>query len=267
MPLDGVRVLGTTGPLVVLLPGGAAATDGFFPGLPEGLVADPGCRVVLHDRPGTGDAATGGTLAGAAAHLKELVDELGGPAVVVGQSLGGAVAVLLARDHPESVAGLVLLDPTPVNDPASCVRIERMMTVLDALARVPLLGRGLGAALRAAAARRGRALRLRPDCAAAYARISDIDVPQLARATRGLADLSRGLREADLPRVPTVVATADRPEGHAVRAAHDRLATAFGGTTVTWPGADHAVHLTHPDETLGVVRDLVRRVSAGTAPR
>ncbi|WUL55635.1 hypothetical protein OHS58_19885 [Amycolatopsis sp. NBC_00348] len=47
---------------------------------------------------------------------------------------------------------------------------------------------------------------------------------------------------------------------HAVRRAHDRLATALGADVVSWPGATHSVHLDHPDEVLATVRDLVTRV-------
>lgn len=265
MPTAGVQMVGHTGRPVLLLPGGAEACDGFFPGLPEGLVADPGCRVVVHDRPGTGTSAEQGTLAGAASHLKAVVDELGcGPVVVVGQSLGGAVATLLARDHPEVVAGLVLLDPTPINDPASCARIARTTRLLERAASTPVLGRVVTGGFRATLARQRRRLRLRPDCDAAHARISDLDVPKLARAVDGIVDVSAGVREADLPRIPSVVVTADRKPGDAVHEARVRLADALGGSLVSWPGATHNLHLTHPDETLRIVRELVGRVAAAT---
>ena len=45
--------------------------------------------------------------------------------------------------------------------------------------------------------------------------------------------------------------------------AHQRLATAIAAPLVSWPGAEHQVHLTHPDEVLEVCRDIVRRVSPG----
>ena len=63
------------------------------------------------DRPGTGLAQDRGaaTLPSGAAAAAEVVRSLGaGPAVVVGQSLGGAVALQLATDFPQLVAGLVL---------------------------------------------------------------------------------------------------------------------------------------------------------------
>ncbi|WP_284741386.1 alpha/beta fold hydrolase [Amycolatopsis sp. RTGN1] len=262
MEIDGVRVHGESGQPVLLLPGGAEACDGFFPGLVEGLVADPGCRVIVHDRPGTGTAADG-TLAGAADHLSTLIDRLGcGPVVVVGQSLGGAVGVLLARDHPDQVAGLVLLDPTVINEPRTCAVLERMTRVLGTAAAVPGLRSVLARLLRASVVRSTRRQRLRPDCEAAHLRMANLDIPMLARAVRGITELSRGFREADLPRVPSVVVTADRKPDTAMRRGHTRLAAALGGEVVCWPGATHGVHLDHPDETLATVRDLVTRVSS-----
>jgi len=54
MLTDDVEIHGSSGPPVLLLPGGAEACDGFFPGIVDGLTEHPGCRVIVHDRPGTG---------------------------------------------------------------------------------------------------------------------------------------------------------------------------------------------------------------------
>jgi pimeloyl-ACP methyl ester carboxylesterase len=71
-------------------------------------------RVVAVDRPGSGYSvrAPGASAAlGAQADvLAALIDELGlGRPLVVGHSLGGAVALALAQRHPDHVAGLLLL--------------------------------------------------------------------------------------------------------------------------------------------------------------
>jgi pimeloyl-ACP methyl ester carboxylesterase len=120
-----MRIVGSGGPVVVLLPGGAESAEGFAPALVEGLVADPGCRVVLWDRPRGGSL----TRAPAAVH-RMLADHDLGPAVLVGQSLGGAVAAMTACAHPGDVAGLVLLDPTPVNDNVAAIQIEGVANLM-----------------------------------------------------------------------------------------------------------------------------------------
>jgi pimeloyl-ACP methyl ester carboxylesterase len=254
-----LRIHGDDGPPVLLLPGGAEACEGFFPGLVEGLVADPGCRVIVHDRPGTGSSPEPGALADAADHLHALVAGIGtGPVVVVGQSLGGAVAALFAAAHPADVAGLVLLDPTPVNDPDLCAQVERRAATTARLAGIPVLGPAL---LRGALALTGRRMRrgMRPDCAAALDRTLRMDVGQLARAVVGLTGVGRRWRDDALPRVPAVVVTADRAPSSPVRRAHERLAAALGAPTLSWPRAGHSVHLDHPDEVLAAARDVVRR--------
>jgi pimeloyl-ACP methyl ester carboxylesterase len=73
-------------------------------------------RVVVVDRPGSGystrDPATPADLSTQATAIAALIRTLGlGPAFVVGHSLGGAIALALALDHPQEVAGLALLAP------------------------------------------------------------------------------------------------------------------------------------------------------------
>ena len=73
-------------------------------------------RVILVDRPGSGysvsDALVQPSLADQARSLAGLVDALRlDRPVVVGHSLGGALALMLAIQHPERVGGLALLSP------------------------------------------------------------------------------------------------------------------------------------------------------------
>jgi pimeloyl-ACP methyl ester carboxylesterase len=73
-------------------------------------------RVVVVDRPGSGYSTrapeTPADLSTQAASMSALLRTLGaGPAWVVGHSLGGAVALTLALEHPQQVAGLALLAP------------------------------------------------------------------------------------------------------------------------------------------------------------
>jgi pimeloyl-ACP methyl ester carboxylesterase len=79
-------------------------------------------RVVAVDRPGSGFSTrpegTPADLSTQAAALAALIDQLGlDKPLVVGHSLGGAVALTLALEYPDKVAGLALLAPlTHVRD-------------------------------------------------------------------------------------------------------------------------------------------------------
>lgn len=71
-------------------------------------------RVLAYDRAGIGvsDPTSPLTLAAQVDDLTEVLRQAGnGPCVVVGHSWGGLLAQLVALDHPDLVAGLVLVDP------------------------------------------------------------------------------------------------------------------------------------------------------------
>ena len=85
-----------------------------------GPVVEAGFRVATTELRGHGDSdATFSSYddQAAASDLVALVEELGGPAVVVGHSMGAVAAVSAAAARPELVSGLVLVGPF-VRDPA-----------------------------------------------------------------------------------------------------------------------------------------------------
>ena len=76
-------------------------------------------RACVYDRAGLGGSDPGpkaATYQGTVDDLHALLRRahVAGPYLLVGHSLGGLLARLYAHDHPEAVAGLVLLDGTPV---------------------------------------------------------------------------------------------------------------------------------------------------------
>jgi pimeloyl-ACP methyl ester carboxylesterase len=80
-------------------------------------------RVCSYDRPGTGTSdppTSTQTFATQAKDLHALLTTVGepGPYVVVGHSFGGVEAVTFASLYPTEVAGLVLVDTSPVTWPA-----------------------------------------------------------------------------------------------------------------------------------------------------
>ena len=53
------------------------------------------------------------------------------PIIFVGQSLGGILARLYVHKYPDSVAGMILLDPTDENDLVFNTKVNRWITVRE----------------------------------------------------------------------------------------------------------------------------------------
>lgn len=119
---DGGRIaydLNGHGPLIVLVPGMADLRSSYRFLAPTLVAA--GYRVATTDLRGHGDSDTSFTEYGDAAtadDIAALISELGGPAVVVGNSLAAGAAVVAAADHPELISGLVLVGPFVRNQPS-----------------------------------------------------------------------------------------------------------------------------------------------------
>jgi pimeloyl-ACP methyl ester carboxylesterase len=99
---------------IVLIHGLSGQMRNFAADLVDRVAANH--RVILVDRPGSGYSAplANGTnsLAGQAGVIAGLIDALDLDApLIVGHSLGGAVALTLALDHPDRVGALALIAP------------------------------------------------------------------------------------------------------------------------------------------------------------
>lgn len=101
------------GPPIVLLHGLGATLRNFDYGVADALAADH--RVIVMDRPGSGYSEVLGGQMGVldqAAVVASFIDALGlERPLLVGHSLGGAIALGVATHHPEVVGGLALLAP------------------------------------------------------------------------------------------------------------------------------------------------------------
>jgi pimeloyl-ACP methyl ester carboxylesterase len=106
----------------------------------DDVIASLGDRVntVTYDLPGFGTRArsvadpSGLSLEAIAAEAGEIVEEIGTPVVVVGQSMGSQVAELVASAHDEQVVGLVLLTPVPLGGTRlPAVEVEPFRTPAD----------------------------------------------------------------------------------------------------------------------------------------
>ena len=109
-----------SGPLVLLVPGMGDLRSGYRFLTPVLVAA--GYTVATMDLRGQGDSDTGFSSYGdpeASDDIVAVIDQLGTPATIVGNSLAGGAAVLVAADHPAKVTGLVLVGPFVRQPPAS----------------------------------------------------------------------------------------------------------------------------------------------------
>ncbi|MCL3861130.1 alpha/beta fold hydrolase [Actinotalea sp. K2] len=123
-----------TGPLLVLVPGmGDLRSSYRF--LAPALV-EAGYRVATTDLRGHGDSDPTFSAYGdveTASDISALITELGGSAVVVGNSLAAGAGVILAADHPTQVDGLVLVGPFVRNPPTSALMMALFRTMMAPL--------------------------------------------------------------------------------------------------------------------------------------
>jgi pimeloyl-ACP methyl ester carboxylesterase len=255
----GVTVYGDAGIAIVPLPGGAARCADYFPDLLDSL---PDHRVVVYDRLGTGSSRTTQpvSLRSWSQDTITVLDALGiERALMVGHSLGGAVALHVLLDQPDRVAAALLLDPTTINDPKSCARGARGAALLAASNRLPVVGPSALDLL----TRVSRPKSMSPSAQRAYdATLTGAWVGDTARAVRTLnedaiAFQQRTLRPVD---VPVVLASADRKPGHRMRRAHESLTSSIGARFEVWPDTGHALHLQRPDLLIARVRSLIEEI-------
>lgn len=263
--LDGVRLHCLdrgSGPAIVMIHGLGGQMRNFSHGLLDRLAGDH--RVILIDRPGSGysQAIGANNVRAQAAVIAKLLErlEVDRP-LVVGHSLGGAVALALALDHPARVGGLALIAP--------------LTQVIEA---VPPAFRGLAiqsAALRRAAAwtiatpatllagAKGRDLVFAPDPVPADFATRGGGALVTRPATFESASADMAAANLDLPemmrRYPTLTVPLGILYGRGDRildlALHgERLAAAVPGAELTLIEGGHMIPLTKPDAVAAWIR-------------
>ncbi|KAF3013041.1 hypothetical protein E8E14_009688 [Neopestalotiopsis sp. 37M] len=123
-----------SGPLLICLHGLGGSTATFGPLLPR---LPNSCRAILLDFPGFGQSPPPNerpTVAKYVSHLEHVITTLrkadGDKVILVGHSLGTAIALHFAAQHPSTVAGLILLGTARSASHIAAVR-ERMMNMAN----------------------------------------------------------------------------------------------------------------------------------------
>jgi pimeloyl-ACP methyl ester carboxylesterase len=280
MEVDGTRIHYLDqgeGPAIVLVHGLGGQMRNFTHSLLNRLTNE--FRVILFDRPGSGHSTRSrGTSAGLKAQ-GELIAKfihalhLQRP-LVVGHSLGGAVALATALDHPECVGGLVLISP---------------LTHIEEAAPAPFRGLAIGSRLvrwLAAWTLATPLAILKGDEVLAF--VFGPDTPPLDFAVKGGGLL--GLRPGsfysastdmvavndDLPAMVPRYSSLNMPvsilfgtddgildyRSHGI-ALQDKLA---GAELKLLPGRGHMLPVTAPDETAEWIRATARKLVKSASP-
>lgn len=268
------------GPPVVLLHGASANAADPMEGVGR-LIASRGYRVIAFDRPGFGwsDRPGGSSDAAPAAQARLIAEALAamgvGPAIVLGHSWAGALALALALDHPERVSGLVLAAPVgmPMPGPVTLPwywNLALKPPVLWVLSRT--LGPPVAMYFLREAGRRvfqpeepvpgyvttsRAALVLRPKTLLA-------NVQDLVGLTTALAAMSP--RYGDLHVPTTIVSGAADPIVRPDLQAKPLSRAVPGAQLVMLPGAGHMIHYTAPDALADAVTALAASLRREAAP-
>jgi len=244
------------GPLVVLVPGMGDLRAGYRFLAPALRAA--GYRVACTDLRGHGDSDATFSSYGdeqTADDVAALISELGGPAVIVGNSMAAGSAVLAAAQRPELVSGLVLAGPFVRNPTVSAGRRVLLRVAMAPLwaaiswkSYLPKLYAGrrpadfgeyrdqVVASLRRPGYARAFSLTTRTSHAAAQARLAEVTAPVL---------IVMGEQDPDF----------GDPAGEAAW-----IAQAIGAQVVMVPEAGHYPQSQRPDITTGAVLEFLSRV-------
>ena len=245
------------GPLLVLVPGMGDLRAGYR--LLAPALRNAGYRVACTDLRGHGDSDTTFASYGdeeTAGDAIALIEELGGPAVLIGNSMGAGAAALAAAQRPELIRGLVLIGPFVRNGQMSAlqrlmlrVAMARPWAAISWKTYLPKLYAGrrpadfdqyrdqLVASLRRPGYAKAFSLTTRTDHTPAQQRLGDVSAPTL---------VVMGEQDPDFPDP---------------RAEAEWIAQALKGNAVMIPEAGHYPQSQQPDLTTDAVLPFLETVT------
>jgi pimeloyl-ACP methyl ester carboxylesterase len=256
------RTVGTTGPHVVMLHG--LLGQGRNLATAAGALAERGHVVTTYDLPAHGrspwtDRLDYDVLAGGVAAELEGLD---GPVVLLGHSMGGKTAMVLALRRPELVRGLVVVDIAPVTyEVAGESEHDRHLRTMRGIDLAALGSRADADALMAEEVRstqvRGFLLQNLARDGDAWTWRADLDV--LARDLPSIA----GFPDVDATYDGPVMFLAGGDSGYVTDAHRERILELFPQSRVVrFKGVGHWVHSEAPELFVDAVEAFVRKVDA-----
>jgi pimeloyl-ACP methyl ester carboxylesterase len=216
--------------------------------------------VCAYDRAGMGYSDAGPsprTMGQIVRELAQLLDRTGvtGPVVVVGASIGGLAARLLASEHPDRVAGLVLVDASHEDQDVEVPRVAPFVPLLSSLGIFRLLGITFGPppatlapAVRGFAEVTGRR-------AAAY----QTSVDEFTHLRQSAAELRAARRQLDMP---VVVVTAGRgTDAEWLKLQRDQVSLSPRGCQMIAENSGHGIASGQPEIVIRAIQSVVDAVN------
>lgn len=272
-----INCQGNGGPTVVLVTG-LGGSSLLWSGVQPAIA--PSARVCVYDRAGLGWSDASGrprTPTAIADELHSLLTKAGvpGPYVLVGASVGGKYIRLFAEQHPDAVAGLVLLDArhesvdaalTPDERAAGLASAQRDATMywwLGRLGVMRLFGARLAAATSPGAAALPQSVSTLLMVQASHQQSIDAMLGESAGMT---ADDERLRAARPLGRLPLMVLAADdsiehSPAWREAQEAQVRLSSNNRLTVV--PHSSHFVSLDQPQAVVDAVEQVLTSARTG----
>lgn len=242
-----------SGPLLVLIPGmGDLRATYRFTVSP--LVA-AGYRVATTDLRGHGDSDTTFASYGdaeTAGDVLALIEQLGGPAVIVGNSMGAAAAACAAAERPDLVEGLVLVGPF--------VRNGQVNSFMRAMMRIAMAPAWVAASWKAYAPRLYAGRRPADLDAHIDSVITSLRRPGYGKAFSLTTRVDHAPAQERLAGItaPTLVVMGELdPDFPDPRAEAEWIATTLSGTVTMIPEAGHYPQSQQPDVVNEAVLDFL----------
>jgi pimeloyl-ACP methyl ester carboxylesterase len=217
-------------------------------GVWKAVIADLGeqCHCIAYARAGLGKSGTDGKPKTIQAHVDDLgavIDSLapGRKVVLVGHSYGGLLATELARQHPDRIAGLVLVDPATISQRHAYIAADRARVLADDKALMGMLPAAMGADYQML--------------------IKQLDSPD-ATSARAMPDVPVALLTSTQVAADPMVFE-ETAQGKAIwKAQHGVLFASFSRGTHRYLATGHNIHREDPK----AVADAIRAVVSSSKP-
>ena len=222
-------------------------------------------RVCSYDRAGMGYSDPGPsprTARRIASELAELLvrSGIGGPVVLVGASIAGFDVRVFASDHPERVAGLVLVDASHEDQPHEVPQMARFVPLLSTIGVLRLFGVSFGQRIESLAPSVRQFARATSFRAAGYQAAAD----EIIHVRQSASEVSSSRRKLTIPVL--VITGGRRADENWRQLQRDQASLSERGCLMIAQESGHVVSVDQPEVVVDAIRTVVETVRGHDVP-